>query len=442
LPPSPGHRIPVLEFDRYRLDNGLTVILHENHDSPVVAVMVMYHVGSKNEVPGRTGFAHLFEHMMFKGSAHVPDGDHFRLLQEIGANVNGTTSEDRTNYFEVVPSNELELALYLESDRMGFLLPALHQGTLDNQRDVVKNERRQSYDNQPYGTAYEKLSAAMYPPDHPYHWPVIGSMEDLSAASLEDVHRFFKRYYAPNNAVLVIAGDFAPGFARSCVEKYFGPIPGGPQFDPPRTVPLTLSRPVRLAHEEDVQLPRYFRAWHGSRRGSPGDALADVLTDILSAGRTSRLHRRLLLEQQTAQSVHAMADGGELSGTILIDVMAKPGTPLSGVADTVDQTLQGIAAGGVTDEEVGISINKKEAQLVRRLSTMLGIANALAMYHTIDGDAGLINGEFERFTGITAGQVTEFARGLTTQPFVELSIVPRGFRSLAASAGEAADGRS
>ncbi len=228
---------PTLQIDQYRLPNGLTVIMHEDHSVPVTAVQIMYHVGSKNEKPKRTGFAHLFEHVMFKGSEHVADGEHFKLLQEIGANINGSTTEDRTNYFEVVPSNYVELALYMESDRMGFLLQALTQSKLDNQRDVVKNERRQNYDNQPYGTAREKLAKTLFPPTHPYSWPVIGYMEDLSAAALEDVKEFFRLYYAPNNACLVIVGNFDPKQTREWVEKYFGPIPAGKPIERPRSRP-------------------------------------------------------------------------------------------------------------------------------------------------------------------------------------------------------------
>jgi len=213
---------PPLKLDQYKLGNGMTIVFYEDHSAPLATVMMMYHVGSKNEKMKRTGFAHLFEHMMFQGSQHVADDEHFKLLQEVGANVNGSTTEDRTNYFELVPSNYLDLALYLESDRMGFLLPAMTQEKLDNQRDVVKNERRQRVDNVPYGTAGERIAAAMYPPSHPYSWPVIGYMDDLSAAKLDDVMEFFRLYYAPSNACIVIGGDFDPAQAKAWVEKYFG----------------------------------------------------------------------------------------------------------------------------------------------------------------------------------------------------------------------------
>src|SRR6266571_534694 len=239
-----------IKFEQFRLQNGPTVILHEDHSAPVVAVLVMYHVGSKNEKVKRTGFAHLFEHMMFKGSEHVADGEHFKLLQEVGANINGFTTEDGTTYFEVIPSNELELALYLESDRMGFLLPAVTQDKLNNQREVVKNERRQRVDNVPYGTSDEKIAKTLYPETHPYNWPVIGYMEDLSAASLEDVHDFFRTYYAPNNACLVISGDFNSAEGKALVEKYFASIPRGEKFERPQVTPVSLGEQKRMTFED------------------------------------------------------------------------------------------------------------------------------------------------------------------------------------------------
>lgn len=292
-----------VKFKQYTLSNGLTVILHEDHSAPVVAAVVWYHVGSKNEELHRTGFAHLFEHMMFQGSEHVADDEHFKLLQEVGANINGSTTEDRTNYFEVVPSNYLALALYLESDRMGFLLPAMTQVKLDNQRDVVKNERRQSYDNQPYGTASEKIAAMMFPANHPYHWPVIGYMEDLSAATMEDVQNFFKTYYAPNNASLVLAGDFNEKEAKQLIEKYFGEIPRGTSFERPKPVAISIPQTQRVFFEDKVKLPRLFLDWLSAPMQTRDDAVLDVLSDILSSGKTSRLYQSLVYEKQIAQSV-------------------------------------------------------------------------------------------------------------------------------------------
>src|ERR1041385_5718150 len=322
---APGMNAQInIKFEQYRLDNGMNVILHEDHSAPVAAVVVMYHVGSKNEKPKRTGFAHLFEHMMFKGSAHVADGEHFKLLQEIGANINGFTTEDGTTYFEVVPSNYLELGLYLESDRMGFLLDAVTQGKLDNQREVVKNERRQSVDNVPYGTADEKIAKVMFPETHPYNWPVIGSMEDLNAASLEDVHQFFRTYYAPNNACLVISGDFNSAEGKPLVEKYFASIPRGKAFDRPQVAPVALSEEKRMTFEDKVQLPRLYVTWHSPPNNTREDAVMSVLSQILSRGKNSRFYKSLVFEKQIAQSVNAFQNGLEIAGMFQIQVTAKP----------------------------------------------------------------------------------------------------------------------
>src|SRR5690606_884619 len=283
-----GGNLPTLKVKEYRLDNGLRVILHEDKSTPVVAVNVWYHVGSKNEVPGRTGFAHLFEHMMFQGSKNYND-DYFMPLQEVGASINGSTNPDRTNYFEVVPSNFLELALFMEADRMGGLLEAMTQDKLDNQRDVVKNERRQRYDNQPYGTAFEKIFAQMFPPPHPYNWTTIGSLDDLTAASMDDVKAFFRQYYVPNNVSLVIAGDFDKAQAKKWVEKYFGPIKKGGDITRPNPKAPKLNGEIRKTFEDSVQLPRVYMAWEGVPSFSADQPALDILSSILSDGRGSRL---------------------------------------------------------------------------------------------------------------------------------------------------------
>ena len=418
-------------YEQYTLDNGLTVILHRDGSSPVAAVMVMYHAGSRNETPGRTGLAHLFEHLMFKGSAHVADGEHFRLLQEIGASVNGSTTEDRTNYYEVVPSNYLELALFLESDRMGFLPPAVDQASLDNQRDVVKNERRQNYDNVPYGTAYETIAGAVYGAGHPYSWSVIGSMEDLSAASLEDVTGFFRTYYAPNNACIVVAGDFDRDRTVDWIAKYFGPIARGPSQPPAVISPAQIREDVRLVSEEDVQLPRLFAAWPGAPRGTREDALLDVLTTILASGKNSRLYRPLVFEKQIAQSVNAYTDGKEIAGTLLMDATAKPDTSLAEIAGCIEGVLESLLSGGVTPREIESAYNGKEAQLAGRLTTALGIAHGLATSFILTGDTENFNREIDRFHGITPDEVLSSARRVFSSPRVTLCVVPRGKRSLA-----------
>jgi zinc protease len=423
---------PEVKFEQYTLDNGLTVILHEDHSAPVASIMMMYHVGSKNEKRGRTGFAHLFEHMMFQGSQHVQKEEHFKLLQEVGANVNGSTNSDRTNYFETLPSNGLELAIYLESDRMGFLLPAMDQAKLDNQRSVVQNERRQSYENVPYGLSYETIAKALYPEDHPYSWPVIGSMADLNAASLADVKDFFATYYAPNNACVVIAGNIDPAQVKEWVEKYFGPIPRGKAFERPAPREVTLAADKRLILEDRVQLPRLYLTWPSSRGFTRSDALRDVLTDVLSAGKNSRLYKSLVYEKQIAQSVSAGQDGSEIAGELTIDVTAKPGKTLTEIETAVQEVIDDLLKNGVTEKEIQTSLTQKEARLINRLATVFGKTSALANYFTLTGNAANINTELERFKGITPAEIVADARQVFAQHKVVLSIVPQGKRELAA----------
>ena len=422
-------------FTQYALGNGLTVILSEERSSPVAAVMVMYHAGSKNETPGRTGLAHLFEHLMFKGSLHVGDGEHFRLLQEVGASVNATTSEDRTNYFESVPSHYLELALYLESDRMGFLPGALDQAKLDNQRDVVRNERRQSYDNVPYGTAYEKTAAAVFGPGHPYSWPVIGSMEDLAAATLEDAAGFFRRYYAPDNACLVVAGDFERDRLGEWIEKYFGTIPPGQRVPRLPHRPPQLGEDTTLVYEEPVQLPRLFLTWPAAARGTRREALMDLFTTILTSGKSSRLYRPLVFTDQIAQAVSAYADGKEIAGTVTIEATARPGIGLAEIEARIREVLDDILTGGVTAREIESAFNGKEAQLAAQRTTMLGTAGGLATAFTLSGDTAAFNGELQRFADVTPEEITEEARRVFAGPRVALNIVPAGAGALATTAG-------
>ncbi len=421
-----------IRFEQYTLENGLTVILQEDHSAPIAAVVVMYHVGSKNEKTKRTGFAHLFEHMMFQGSQHVRDEEHFRLLQEVGANVNGTTSNDRTNYFEVLPSHYLELALYLESDRMGFLMPAMTQSKLDNQRDVVKNERRQRVDNQPYGTAGETIDKMLYPEGHPYSWPVIGHMEDLTAASLENVTEFFSIYYAPNNAVVSIAGDIDPAQTKTWIRKYFGDLPRGGQISRPEHQQLALDSERRAVLEDRVQLPRLYLTWHGPHMQTREDAVMDVLTDILSVGKNSRLYKSLVYDRQIAQSVYAYQNGAEIAGETAIVVTASPGKDLTDMEQAVDEVLSDLLRNGVTDREIQTSLNAKEAQLVNNRATVLGKANALATYWSLTGDTENVNRELERFRDLTPAEVLAVARRVYGKPRVVLSVVPAGKPDLAA----------
>ncbi|HEV8538401.1 MAG TPA: pitrilysin family protein [Bacteroidota bacterium] len=425
-----------IKFEQYQLPNGLTVLIHEDHSTPIAAVVVMYHVGSKNEKPKRTGFAHLFEHMMFQGSAHVADDEHFKLLQEIGANINGSTNEDVTNYFEIVPSNYLELALYLESDRMGFLLPAMTQEKLDNQRDVVKNERRQGVDNVPYGTADEKIAKAMYPESHPYSWPVIGYMEDLSAAKMEDVQGFFRTYYAPNNAVLSIAGDVTPSEVKELVEKYFGPIPRGQDFERPKQVPVSISQDLSQTFEDKVQLPRLYLTWHSPANFTREDAALTVLADILSSGKSSRLFKTLVYDRQIAQTASASAPSSEIAGLFQISVTAKPGRNLAEIKSVVDSIMSDVLANGVTDKEVEFALTSIEAQIINRAATVFFKANSMANYYCQTGDPNNINKQWELYKGMTAAEVLAAAKKYLTQHSMSLSVVPLGKPELAAQKGE------
>lgn len=425
-----------IKYEQYQLPNGLTVILHEDHSAPVTAAVVMYHVGSKNEKPKRTGFAHLFEHMMFQGSEHVADEEHFKLLQEVGANINGSTNEDVTNYFEVVPSNYLELALYLESDRMGFLLSAMTQEKLDNQRDVVKNERRQRVDNVPYGTADEKIAKAMFPAVHPYSWPVIGYMEDLSAAKMEDVKDFFRIYYAPNNACLSIAGDFTPAEVKPLIEKYFGSFERGRSFERPPMVAVTIPANIEMMFEDQVQLPRLYMTWHAPANFTREDAVLTVLGDILSSGKNSRLYKSLVFEKQVAQSVSASASSMEIAGLFQIEVTAKPEKTLTEMKTVVDGIMADVLKNGVTQKEIDKALTSTESRIINSAATVLGKSNTLANYFLQTGDANNINKQMDLYKGITPDEVLTVAKKYLTQPSMTLSVVPFGKPELAIKKGQ------
>jgi zinc protease len=426
-----------LKFEKYTLSNGMDVILHEDHSIPMVAVNIWYHVGSKNEEKGRTGFAHLFEHMMFQGSENHDD-DFFKPLQKIGGSVNGSTSEDRTNYWENVPSNYLELALWLESDRMGFLLPAMTQERLDNQRDVVKNERRERTDNSPYGHARELLLAMLFPDDHPYSWSVIGSMEDLSAASMEDVSNFFKQYYTPNNASLCIAGDFDPARTKMLVEKYFGTIPAGPPVERLEDWIPDLDGEVRTVAEDDVELARLYYAWHSPAFYAPGDAEMDLLANVLTSGKTSRLYRSLVYEQQIAQDVVSYQASSEVSSVFNIQVTVREGHTLEEAEAAVDAELSKLLAEGITQEELVQAQTAWEARFVRSLQQIGGFggrAELLNRYNTYVGDPGVLAWDMARYTDATVASVQKYLdEYIDLNERAVLHMVPQG--SLAASTEE------
>ncbi|MDH4069456.1 MAG: insulinase family protein [Ignavibacteria bacterium] len=414
------------------LPNGLTVILHEDHSVPVVSVNVWYHVGSGREKPGRTGFAHLFEHMLFQGSEHVGDDQHFGYIQEAGGTLNGSTSNDRTNYYETVPSQFLEMALWLEADRMGFLLPAMTQEKLDNQRDVVKNERRQRTDNQPYGRAFERIQTLLYPDGHPYSWPVIGSMEDLSAASLDDVAEFFRTYYVPNNASLVIVGDFDPEQTMTWVREYFGPIPAGDAIPTMEDVTAVLVDGKRDMMEDRVQLPRLYLAWHSPPMATQGDAVFDILSDILAGGKSSRLYKSLVYDRQIAQDVSAFQYSRKLSGALIVTVTAKPDVTLSQIEEEVAKELRRLADEPPSARELERAQNSIRANFIYGLQSTAGKADRINGYQFFWGDPGAIRKDLARYEQVTAGDIQQAVRRYIGDGRVVFSVVPEGREDLAA----------
>ena len=409
-PESPIISIP---FEEYDLDNGLHVILSEDHSVPFVRVNVWYRVGAKDEVDGRSGFAHLFEHLMFQGSAHM-DGEYFGPLQRIGAQINGTTNMDRTNYFEGVPSEQLPLALWLEADRMGFLLPALTQEKLDNQKLVVRNERRQSYENRPYGMAWWWLFENLFPEGHPYKIPTIGKHEDIDAANLEDVKAFFRQWYLPNNASLSIAGDFEPDEAKALVEKYFGDIPAGPQPSPVLAVdPVQLAGETVIRKNDDVPHNKVWIAWHSPALYQPGDAELDTLSSVLSSGKDSRLYRAIVEQKKLARSISAYQVSMLLSSFYVIEATASEGIDPDALVAEIDNVLADVRENGVTDDEVALAKINWEASFFRRMSTIGAKADQLNQYYIHRGETDYIGADLARFQGVTADGVKTALDGLS-----------------------------
>lgn len=428
--------IPEIRFERYTLPNGLEVILHEDHSVPLVAVNTWYKVGSGDELRGRTGFAHLFEHVMFMGSQNVPVGEFDKLLEAAGGNNNGSTSRDRTNYYEWMPSNALPLALWLDADRMGWLLPTMDQPKLDLQRDVVKNERREGVDNAPYGLADETIYAALYPATHPYSWDVIGSMADLSAATLDDVKTFFRTYYAPNNATISIAGDFHPDSVKRWVNRYFGDIPRGPALPARPTVPqVTIPRDTFMVLEDRVQLPRLYNVWHTVKAYHPDDASLDILAYILAGDKNARLYKRLVYDLQVAQDVTAFQQSSKLDGEFTITVTPKPGQTPTALADLVNVEIARIIRDGVTDRELKRAQNTIRAGFLDNLASVLGKADQLNLYNYFVGTPEYAQRDAARYERVTAADIRRIAERYLGQPRIVLTIVPQGQRSLMVKGG-------
>jgi zinc protease len=419
-----------ISYEQYKLPNGLNVILSRDPSAPVVAVNVWYHVGSANEAVGRTGFAHLFEHMMFQGSENIGDDAHFKMVQEAGGTINGSTNVDRTNYYEAVPSNFLERALWLEADRMGFLLPAMTQEKLDNQRSVVQNERRQSYENQPYGLAPETIAAAMYPEGHPYSWTTIGSLKDLNAAAMEDVQGFFRTYYTPSNASLAVVGDFDPAQARQWIAKYFGDLPAGPAITRPRPAPPVLTAEKRVTLEDRVQLPRLYLAWHSPARFAPGDAEMSMLGYVLAGGKNSRLYKRLVYQDQLATTVFGGHGGRSLSGQFQLTVQAKQGVDLGRIQRAVDDEIARLKAEPPAPRELERARTSLESGYIQQYESVLSRADALNQCHTYANNPGCVDDLMRRITAVTPRGVQDAARRYLTQGRVVLSVVPQGQKQL------------
>jgi zinc protease len=432
--PAPPSSAPPLQvpYRQFQLANGLNVILHQDKTVPVVAVNVWYHVGSANEKPGRTGFAHLFEHLMFEGSKHVPEGQFDLLLEAAGANNNGSTSNDRTNYIIDVPANALELALFLESDRMAYLLDAMPPEQVNSQRDVVKNERRQSYENRPYGMASLEIDRMLWPKGHPYSWPVIGYMEDLTAASHDDVVDFFKRYYAPNNASLVIAGDIDLDRTRTLVEKWFGEIPRGQPVEPVAPPPAMLTEVKRQTITDQVSLPRLYLAWMTPRAYAPGDATLDVVSSVLTGGKNSRLYKRLVYEEQMAQDVSAFQGSSALGSSFLVIATARRGRTVEELQKAIDEELDRLRSAPPEDREVQRALNQIEASFYRRMERAGGFsgkADQLNAYYFAGGSPDFFAEDLARYTSLSPSDIqAAVVKWLPRDRRVELVVQPEAKR--------------
>ncbi len=425
--PASGTSAIRIPFERYTLANGLTVILAQDRATPTVGVEVLYHVGSKNEELGRTGFAHLFEHVMFTGSGHVAYGLHDKYTEGVGGNNNGNTTNDFTQYYETVPSNYLEHALWLESDRMGWLLDALDTAKYNAQRDIVKNERRQSVDNQPYGRADEIITAATYPKSNPYSWPVIGSMADLSAASVEDVKAFFRLYYAPNNAVLAIAGDFDPAQAKAWVAKYFNGVAHGKAIVRPTVPPTKLAAEKRLVYEDRVQVPRLYLNWPTVGENSDDQYALDVLADVLSRSRISRLTKALVYDKQSAASVSSYQDSNENAGLFDVVITPRPGHSLTELEADADSIIATLRRDGPTADEIDRSKATLQFTFLSSLESNLGKAQRLAIGEAFHKDPNrAFTVDYQKYQSVTAADVKHVANKYLSHGRVVLSIVPLG----------------
>lgn len=413
-----------IKYEKYKLTNGLEVILYKDNSLPLVSVNIWYKVGSANEQPGKTGLAHLFEHMMFQGSENVPKEMHFKYIQEAGGTLNASTSFDRTNYFEKIPSNYLELALWLESDRMGFLIPALTEEKLTNQIDVVKNERLERYENQPYGLAWEILISNLYPNGHPYSWPTIGSLNDISSFQLDEIKKFFQTYYSPSNASLVIAGDFDLDKTKLLIDKYFGEIPS---YSTPILNYINhqiLKKNILIDRKEDVQLSRIYLCWPSDKAFQGNDAPLEILADLLSGSKNSRLYKNLVFENELAQNVSAYQFSGMYGGHFMIAATAKPGIGLTKLKDEIFKELDLVRHKGFSEKEITRSKNGILSSFVYSLQNIDAMANQLNNYNFYLNEPNSFNFDLKRYESISNNLIIESLETYLTKPFVELYITP------------------
>ena len=423
--PAPTPDIDIA-FERYTLDNGLEVILHRDPATPIVAVNVWYHVGSGDETPGKSGFAHLFEHMMFQGTKHTGNDVHFPILQQIGASaVNGTTNTDRTNYFETVPAHQIETALWLESDRMGFLLDALTEESFRNQVDVVRNERRQRYDNVPYGKARFEVAASLYPEGHPYRYLTIGRHDDLVNASLDDVRGFFKTWYVPNNATLVIAGDFDPADARALVAKWFGDLPAGPEPKRTEVAPPTLAETVRAEVSDDfAKLAQIQRTWIGPRAFSDDTYPLEVLLEVLGADSWGRLSKRLVVQEPLCTFVRAGLDARGHGSELVVMAQLKPGVDRAKVVAIIDEEIAKMLREPITPAELRRVLVNTESAFVWGLEDLAQRADQLQFFNHFTGDPGFAGKYLAKFRAVTPESVLAAAKTWLSKPFSEVVSVP------------------
>ena len=418
-----------INYQKYQLDNGLEVILHQNKNLPAVAVNVWYKVGSAQETKGKTGIAHLFEHMMFQGSENVEKELHFKYVQEAGGSLNASTGIDRTNYYEKLPSNYLELALWLESDRMGYFLPALNQEKLDNQKDVVFNERLERYDNQPYGLAWELLITNLYDKNHPYSWPTIGFADDIKNYNLDDVVNFFKKYYSPNNASLVVAGNFDVEKTKSLIEKYFANIESGEELNHLKTVNKKLDENKVITYEDNVQLERIYLSWPSGKAYSENDAALDILSDLLTGSKNSRLYKTLVFQKEIAQDISAFQFSGKYAGHFTIVGTQKPGHTLDEIKSEIFKEINNIKVNGISSKELHRSKIGIKSSFVFSLQNLDSIADHLNSYNFYLNEPNSFSFDLNRYDKVTTKEINNVSEKYLSKPFVELRIIPKSSKT-------------